>query len=97
MADNERQFETDIEKYLISKEGGWIKCIDAGYRAGNADGYALDIATLIGFIRDTQPKAWTRFEKMNPSNTEHAFYQSFEDAVNNEGLISVLRHGFKHL
>ena len=79
MADNEKQFEADIEKYLISPEGGWIKCIDAGYRAGNADGYALDIATLIGFIRDTQPKAWARFEKMNPTNTEHAFYQSFED------------------
>lgn len=97
MADNEKQFESDIEKYLISKEGGWIQAHDSGYRAGNADGYALDIATLIGFIKDTQPKAWVRFEKMNPSNTEHAFYQSFEDAVNNEGLISVLRHGFKHL
>ena len=97
MADNERQFETDIEKYLISSEGGWWQAHDAGYRAGTADGYALDIATLIGFIRDTQPKAWARFEKMNPTNTEHAFYQSFEDSVNNDGLISVLRHGFKHL
>ena len=92
MADNERQFETDIEKYLISSEGGWRQSHDVGYRAGNADGYALDIATLIGFIRDTQPKAWARFEKMNPTNTEHAFYQSFEDSVNNDGLISVFAH-----
>ena len=97
MPDTEKQFEADIEKYLISQEGGWTKCIDAGYRAGNADGYALDIATLIGFVKDTQPKAWARFEKMNPDSTEHKFYQSFEDAVNNDGMVSVLRHGFKHL
>lgn len=77
MSDSEKQFESDIEKYLISSEGGWRQAHDSGYREGNGDGYALDIATLIGFIQDTQPKAWARFEKMNPANTEHAFLSVF--------------------
>ena len=47
MSDTEKQFESDIEKYLISPEGGWRQANDCGYREGNGDGYALDIATLI--------------------------------------------------
>ena len=42
MSDSEKQFEADIEKYLISPEGGWRQAHDSGYREGNADGYALD-------------------------------------------------------
>ena len=34
MADNEKQFEIDIETSLTSAEGGWQKATDAGYRAG---------------------------------------------------------------
>ena len=63
MADNERQFEIDIESFLISAEGGWVKATDAGYKTGfQYDGtgsfteiYALDIATLCTFVKNTQP------------------------------------------
>ena len=34
MADNEKQFEQDIESFLISPKGGWQKATDAGYRTG---------------------------------------------------------------
>ena len=51
MADNEKQFETDIESFLISPKGGWQKATDAGYKAGFQydsagaliENYALDI------------------------------------------------------
>ena len=33
MPDNEKQFEQDIESFLISPAGGWQKASDAGYRA----------------------------------------------------------------
>lgn len=33
MPDNERQFEQDIESFLLSPVGGWQKASDAGYRA----------------------------------------------------------------
>ena len=34
MPDNEKQFESDIESFLISNLGGWKKATDAGYRRG---------------------------------------------------------------
>ena len=63
MPDNERQFEQDIESFLISPVGGWQKASDAGYRASMDSGMALDLATLVGFVQATQPIQWQRFEK----------------------------------
>ena len=51
----EKNFEADIERYLIT-EGGYIK--------GNQDTYdkdrAIDMPVLISFIEKTQPKQWMR-------------------------------------
>ena len=96
MPDNEKQFEQDIESFLISPAGGWQKASDAGYRASMDSGMALDLDTLVGFIRATQPIQWQRFEKQCSSDPEKKFYKAFENAVENDGLTSVLRHGFKH-
>lgn len=104
MPDNEKQFETDIEAYLISSQGGWQKATDAGYRAGfihDASGavienYALDIETLCTFVKNTQPVAWALFEKRCKSDPQRKFYQAFQNAVDMDGLVNVLRHGFKH-
>ena len=71
MADNEKQFEMDIESSLTSAEGGWQKATDAGYRAGIQvdsmgvvlENYALDIETLCAFVKATQLVAWALFEK----------------------------------
>ena len=96
MPDNERQFEQDIESFLLSPVGGWQKASDAGYRASMDSGMALDLATLVDFVQATQPIQWQRFEKQCNSDPEKKFYKAFENAVENDGLISVLRHGFKH-
>ena len=50
MPDNEKQFEQDIESFLISPAGGWQKASDAGYRASMDSGMALDLDTLVNFI-----------------------------------------------
>lgn len=96
MPDNEKQFEQDIESFLISPAGGWQKASDAGYCAPASSGMALDIGTLTAFIKATQPVSWQRLEKQSDGNAEKKFYKAFENAVENDGLISVLRHGFKH-
>ena len=62
MPDNEKQFEQDIESFLISPAGGWQKASDAGYRTSMDSGMALDLGTLVGFIKATQPIQWQRFE-----------------------------------
>ena len=103
MADNEKQFEADIESYLTSVEGGWEKATDAEYRFGFqydddvlAENYALDIELLCDFVKRTQPVAWALFEKRCKSDPVRKFYKAFQNAVDMEGLVNVLRHGFKH-
>ena len=92
MAENEKQFEANIEKYLISPAGGFKKSTDAGYDPA----MALDIHTLVNFVKATQTVTWQRFEKQCNSDPYKKFYKCFEDAVQADGILSVLRHGFKH-
>lgn len=94
MAENERQFEENIEKYLTSPEGGYEPANDAGYRA--SIDMALDIGMLVKFVKKTQPIMWQRFERQCNSDPLRKFYKCFEDAVLEDGLVSVLRHGFRH-
>lgn len=94
MAEDERQFETNIEAFLISPAGGYTKTTDAGYVASSS--MALDINTLVEFVKTTQPVIWKRFEKQCNSDPYKKFYKCFEDAVQMDGLLSVMRHGFKH-
>ena len=94
MAENEKQFESNIEAFLISPAGGYKKSTDAGYTSSS--GMALDIQTLVGFVKATQPVMWQRFEKQCNSDPYRKFYKCFEDAVQMNGLLSVMRHGFKH-
>lgn len=94
MAENEKQFESNIEAFLISPDGGYEKATDAGYASSSS--IALDIHTLVGFVKATQPTQWQRFEKQCNSDPYEKFYKCFEDAVQMDGLLSVMRHGFKH-
>lgn len=56
MEETEKQFESNIEAFLISPEGGYTKATDAGYISSSD--MALDINTLVGFIKETQPTMW---------------------------------------
>lgn len=96
MDESEKNFEAFIEAYLISEEGGWTKATDAGLRSEESKGMNVDIVTLTDFVKSTQPMAWRRFERMCTIQPGRQFYKSFENAVTQDGLISVLRHGFKH-
>ena len=52
----EKQFETDIEYSLLTY---------GGYAKGNPKAFdrivALDVATLISFVKATQPKSWEKY------------------------------------
>lgn len=87
----EKNFEESIEAFLISDQGGYKK----GSDTFNTN-YGLYKSTLVNFIKDTQSKEWKRFEAQNPGNTEDAFCRCFSNAVTSDGMLSVLRHGFKH-
>ena len=112
----EKRFEEDIEAYLTSPEGGYLKCddkhsltyiedlggeegcswqqVDGGYRT--LPGKGIDVITLANFIQTTQPKAWERFEKTCESDPLKKFANVFQDAVDRDGIVRILKHGFKH-
>ena len=93
MANNEHQFERDIESLMVG-ELGWKKSSEAGYLKSRE--LALDLGTLLAFVKSSQPKAWATFARscsgLDPAKE---FYKKFESAVQSEGLIDVLRNGFR--
>ncbi len=91
--DTEKVFEADIQAWLCSPEGGWQAAEDHGYRA--SAGMALDMGTLSAFVEKTQPKAWSRFVKQTSGDPKERLYQRFQEEVKAEGLVHVLRNGFK--
>lgn len=86
----EKNFEADIESFFISKAGGYKKG-DATYDSS----CALFKDTFIEFIKKTQPKAWKKFEFAYGNNTEKKFITFFNDAVERDGILKVMRKGFK--
>ena len=114
MANNEHQFESDIEA-LMTGELGWKKARKLGAAAPSTGQSAaapsteqsaaapsteqrekaLDLATLVRFVKVSQPKEWAFFVKAcSGLDPEGEFYKKFEDAVATEGMIDVLRNGF---
>ena len=87
----EKRFEADIESFFLSPAGGYTK---------NNDTYEPDlglyVATLVRFIQKTQPNEWKRFTMQNATDLERKFCLAFNTACDMDGLVSVLRHGFKH-
>ena len=88
----EKRFESDIEAYLLSPEGGYTR----GSAVFSPDLGLFD-SVLTDFIKDTQPKAWARFCLQNKVNPERKFCLEFHNACVRDGAVSVIRHGFKHL
>ena len=89
MITNEKRFESDIEAALLS--AGFVKGADT-YDAG----LGLYVNTLISFIQATQPKEWKRFINANQIDPVRKFCLAFNNACDMNGLLHVLRHGFKH-
>ena len=87
----EKRFEADIESFFISPEGGYTKTTDRyDPKLGVFPG------TLINFIERTQPKEWARFKNMNAADPAKKFCLAFNNACDMDGVLHVLRHGFKH-
>lgn len=89
METKEKNFENDIESYLLSH----------GYVKGNQDTYdkskAIDMPVLISFIKATQPKMWQRYENTYGEKAEKQLYSIFQQNVEQNGLVHVLRYGVK--
>lgn len=91
MDTTEKRFESDIEAFFLSAAGGYSHCEDV-----YDPKLGLYKDTLIRFIKDSQPKAWQRFANMNAVDPEKKFCLAFNNACDMDGVLHVLRHGFKH-
>ena len=89
LEDNEKRFEQDIESFLLSKKGGYIK----GDMSTFDKKKALDMAKLIEFISSTQPKEWARYQRIYLDKAEDMLYKRIQESINAFGLIYTLRHG----
>ena len=91
METTEKRFEMDIADFLLSTTGGYT---------ANRDVYdpklGLFPETLVRFVQKTQPKEWARFVMQNKTEPERKFCLAFNSACDMDGLLQVLRHGFKH-
>ena len=89
MQTKEKNFENDIEAYLLSN----------GYVKGNQSTYdkskAIDMPVLISFIQATQPKMWQRYQNVYGDKAEKQLYTIFQQNVEQNGLVHVLRYGVK--
>ena len=91
MITTEKRFEEDIESFLLTEQGGYTKTTDT-----YDPNVGLYVDTFIGFIKATQPREWARFENTCQSDPVKKFCVAFNNACDSNGLIAVLRHGFKH-
>ena len=91
MISTEKRFEEDIETFLVSTEGGYTKTTDT-YDPVRG----LYVDTLIRFVQATQPKEWARFERQCNSDPVKKFCLAFDNAVDDNGLIPLLRHAFEY-
>ena len=90
METKEKNFEQDIEAYLLS-EGGYVKGTMATYDKRRA----IDMPVLLQFIEKTQPKQWERYKNIYGEQAEHQLYKMFQNNVVQSGLVYVLRNGIK--
>lgn len=89
METKEKNLENDIESHLLSN----------GYVKGNQSTYdknkAIDMPVLISFIQATQPKMWQRYVNVYGEKAEKQLYTIFQQNVEQNGLVHVLRYGVK--
>ncbi len=84
----EKRFEEDIESFLLTS-GGYIKGNQLTYDRNKA----VDMNKLIEFIQATQPKQWDRYIKTYKEEAEKKLYKRFNEEVEANGLLHVLRNG----
>ena len=89
METKEKNFENDIEAYLLSH--GYVKGNQATYDKSKA----IDMSVLMSFIQATQPKMWQRYVNVYGDKAEKQLYTIFQQNVEQNGLVHVLRYGVK--
>lgn len=87
----EIHFESDILAHLTSH--GWLEGEPAKYDRD----LALYPEDVIGWIQDTQPKAWDKLNATHNAASVKTLLSRLAQVLDKEGSLAVLRQGFKDL
>lgn len=86
---SEAAFETAIEAALLAN----------GYHTLTGQGFdrerALFPAEVLAFIRQTQPKTWSKLHELHGAETGERILQALCKWLDTHGALATLRHGFK--
>lgn len=86
---SEAAFETVIETYLLTH--GYVAVDPAGFDRGRA----IFPETVLAFIKETQPKDWSRLEALHGDRTGEQVLTDLCKWLDANGSLATLRHGFK--
>lgn len=86
---NEAAFETVIESYLLSN--GYVLIDKNGFDRERA----IFPETILSFIRETQPKEWSKLEMLHGDKTGEQILSDLCKWMDANGSLATLRHGFK--
>ena len=93
MGYKEKDFEEAIEEYLCSDEGGYTRGDPQAFDRERA----LDTASMISFIKNTQGKMWAKYCKIVGADAEAQFLRRFcqYTARNDVTMLDILRRGIE--
>lgn len=86
----EEAFEAYIAEHLVAH---------GGYEHGDPAAYdrvrGMMPALVVGFVQATQAKAWAKLARIHGAGLEGVFLDALGVVLDQRGVLSVLRHGFK--
>ena len=88
-ATSEAAFETAIEAVLLAD--GYTKLFSSDFDRERA----IFPKAALEFIRETQSKTWEKLEALHGDETGERVLQAMCKWLDNHGVLSTLRHGFK--
>ena len=83
-------FEAAIEDSLLAS-GGYVKANKEDFDRERC----LDPTVLIPFLKETQPNEWAALGKLHGERTEKIVLDDLCKALDSQGTLPVIRHGFK--
>ena len=86
---SESAFETAIEAHLLAN--GYVRLAREGFDRQRA----IFAETALSFIRETQPKEWTKLEALHGDKTADQILGDLCKWMDANGALATLRHGFK--
>ncbi|MGE4345402.1 MAG: type I restriction endonuclease subunit R [Geoalkalibacter sp.] len=83
--------EVHFEDYIVAQ------LAERGWHVGSADKYdrirALYPEDVIGYLKDSQPDAWQKLEKLNGTATEKVVLDRLVKALEKDGTLEAIRRG----